>query len=78
MPGTEALANGVVDALTDPDVTVVQMRNHGQVIGGGSWRQVIQRGTFFEFAASMAVQGPPLRTIPDADADALRAMTKTV
>lgn len=77
-PGSLALADGVEHALLDPDVTVVQMVNHGQVILGSTWSQAIRRGTFFELAAWMASRGVPLRTIPQADADALRAMTRGV
>lgn len=78
LPGTDALADAVGRALADPDVTIVQMVNHGQVIVGASWREVIRRGVFFEMACAMAVSGVPLRTIPDADAQVLRAMARDV
>ncbi|TNF32249.1 MAG: class II aldolase/adducin family protein [Deltaproteobacteria bacterium] len=72
-PGTEALADAVGRALAaDPAVTVVQLRNHGQVIVGGSWQAVIRRGVFFEMACGIATSGVAVRPIPDADAQALR------
>jgi len=76
MPGSEALADAVGLALADPDVTVVQLVNHGQVILGASPAEVLRRGHFFELACSIALSGQPLRTLPPADADALRAMTR--
>jgi ribulose-5-phosphate 4-epimerase/fuculose-1-phosphate aldolase len=77
-PATEALADAVGRALADPEVTIVQMRNHGQVIVGASGREVIRRGVFFELACAMAVSGVPLRTIPEADAQQLRQMVRDV
>ncbi len=78
LPGTDALADAVGRALADPDVTIVQMRNHGQVIVGASGREVIRRGVFFEMACAMAVSGVALCTIPEADARALRDMARDV
>lgn len=78
LPGTDALADAVGRALADPEVTIVQMRNHGQVIVGATWQQVIRRGVFFELACAMAVSGVALRTIPEVDAQALRAMARDV
>jgi len=78
LPGTDALAQAVGRALADPEVTLVQMRNHGQVIVGATWREVLRRGVFFEMASSMAVSGLPLRTIPEADARALRGLARDV
>jgi L-fuculose-phosphate aldolase len=78
LPGSDALADAVGRALADPEVTIVQMCNHGQVIVGASGREVIRRGVFFELACAMAVSGVPLRTIPAADAEALRAMARDV
>ena len=66
------------DALADPEVTVVQLVNHGQVILGAHWEEVLRRGHFFELACHIALSGRPLRTIPPEDALALRAMTRGV
>ncbi len=77
-PGTLALAQSVTDAFADPDVTVVQMRNHGQVIIGSTWQNAIRRGVFFELACWMALQGRTLQPIPDADAAHLRNYARDV
>ena len=71
-PGSEALAASVEEAFRDPEVTVVQMVNHGQVIAGATWAHVIRRGAFFELACFIASQGRPVRTIPPEDARVLR------
>lgn len=74
MAGSEALAVLVAEALADPDVTVVQMTNHGQLICGADAAAVLRRGVFFEFACSLWAQGgETLRTIPTTDAEGLRA-----
>ncbi|PKN55379.1 MAG: hypothetical protein CVU56_21590 [Deltaproteobacteria bacterium HGW-Deltaproteobacteria-14] len=77
-PGSDALSEAVGRALVDPEVTVVQLRNHGQVILGATWQAAIRRGVFFELACSIATSGLPLRTIPEADAAALRALARDV
>ncbi len=74
MAGSEALAASVAGALVDPDVTVVQMTNHGQLICGATPAAVLRRGVFFEFACTLWAQGgDALRTIPAGDAESLRA-----
>ncbi len=77
-PGSDALADLVAGAFADPEVTIVQMRNHGQVILGGTWRRAVRRGVFFEMACSIAACGRPLHTIPAADAAALRDYARDV
>lgn len=63
-PGTEELAKSVGEALADPSVNVVQMRNHGQVVVGRNWAEAVSRAAYFERACWMALQGQRLRTIP--------------
>lgn len=75
-PGSDALAEAVERALDDPDVTVIQLRNHGQIIVGKTWGHVIRRGVFFELACWLATQGQAVAPIPDAEADALRSFAK--
>lgn len=77
-PGSQALADHVARALAEPDVTVVQMVNHGQVIIGADWPKVIRRALFFELACEMASHGLPLRRIPAAEAAALRDYARDV
>jgi len=71
LPGSDDLARGVGDALADPDVTVIQMVNHGQVVVGATAGKVVRRATFFELACWMATQDSNLQTIPP---DAVRAL----
>jgi ribulose-5-phosphate 4-epimerase/fuculose-1-phosphate aldolase len=77
-PGTADLAASVEAALRDPEVTVVQMKNHGQVIVGATWEKVIRRAQFFELACFIALQRGPLETIPDPLAAELRGMARDV
>jgi L-fuculose-phosphate aldolase len=71
-PGSSELAGAVCGALEDPEVTVVQMTNHGQIIIGAGPEEVVRRATFFELACWMAAQGLPLGTIAEEDVRALR------
>jgi ribulose-5-phosphate 4-epimerase/fuculose-1-phosphate aldolase len=77
-PGSEELAESVARAFEDPAVTVVQMRNHGQVIIGSTWRKTIQRAAFFELACWMATRGAPLQTISPDQAALLRTYSRDV
>lgn len=77
-PGSDALARSVARAFEDPEVTVVQMRNHGQVVIGSSWRKAVRRAVFFELACRMASRGAPLRTIPDEAVAELRSYARDV
>lgn len=78
MPGSERLARSVARAFEDPEVSVVQVRNHGQVVVGTSRREVVRRAAFFEMACRLAVLDPRLRTIPADEAARLRDVTRDV
>lgn len=78
MPGSPKLAADVGEAFEDEQVTVVQMRNHGQVIIGGTWQKAVRRGLFFELACWLASNAANLRTIPDEDAERLRTFARDV
>ena len=52
-PGSEALAAAVVRAFRNPEVRLVQLRNHGQVVIGGTPQQALERAVFFELAAKI-------------------------
>lgn len=78
LPGSAELAASVGRALEDPEVTVVQMDNHGQVVIGGSAGAVLRRATFFELACSMAARGVPLRAIPEDAVRKLRGYSRDV
>lgn len=72
LPGSAALAEDVATALRDPDVTVVQMANHGQLVVGVSGPGVIRRARFFEMCCWMALQGRDARPLPAAEVARLR------
>ncbi len=71
-PGTGNLAASVCRAFEDPEVTVVQMVNHGQVVIGADRKSALRAATFFELACWMATQGRKLSVIPEKDAKILR------
>jgi len=73
IPGHEELADSVALAFSDEDVTVVQMRNHGQVVVGTTWVDVLRRALFFELACKLATHGSPLAPIPEKLAAVLRS-----
>jgi len=77
-PGSQELAESVARALEDPEVTVAQLCNHGQVIVGANWQKTVRRGVFFELACWMATRGMPLRTISPAEVDLLRDYARDV
>lgn len=53
MPGTKALAKVVIQALKHHDLTF--LRNHGQVVVGRTFNEVIQKAVFFELACRILV-----------------------
>lgn len=77
-PGGGDLAASVRLAFEDPEVTVVQMVNHGQVVIGATWEAAVRRATFFELACWMATRGRQLNVIPEEDAKILRGYSRDV
>jgi ribulose-5-phosphate 4-epimerase/fuculose-1-phosphate aldolase len=63
LPGSDTLAQAVAKALEDPQVSVVQLTNHGQVATGSSWEEALQRLIYFERACWMALQPHRLKRI---------------
>ncbi len=53
-PGSAELAEAVAGAMKSADV--VQMKNHGQVVAGSSFDDVLQKAVFFEFACSVILK----------------------
>ncbi len=49
MPGSDELAHAIVVNIQDH--TVIQLQNHGQIIAGKSFADVIQKAVFFELAS---------------------------
>jgi ribulose-5-phosphate 4-epimerase/fuculose-1-phosphate aldolase len=71
-PGSEDLARAVCAAFEAPDVTVVQMKNHGQVVIGRDYHDVVRRATFFEFACDIALGAQGLDRISPAEVALLK------
>ena len=69
-PGSGQLAAKVIAALKEHDL--VMLTNHGQVVVGRDFTDVIQKAVFFELACQIIVLGRDVRTMSDADGDDLR------
>lgn len=64
-PGSPALAEAVAEAARDPEVRVVQLAGHGQVVVGDDPAQAVERATFHELACRIYLQAlgrVPLRS----------------
>lgn len=51
IPGSEELANAVVEVMKDHNLGI--MKNHGMVIVGKTFKEVIQNAVFFELACQI-------------------------
>jgi ribulose-5-phosphate 4-epimerase/fuculose-1-phosphate aldolase len=76
LPGSNELAESVARAFRDEDVSVVQMRNHGQVVVGATWGEVLRRALFFELACRLVTHGSPVELIPEGLARILRERSR--
>lgn len=54
-PGSQELADAVIAAMDNHDL--VQLRNHGQVVVGRDFDDVIQKACFFELACEILLHG---------------------
>ncbi|NQT87060.1 class II aldolase/adducin family protein [bacterium] len=69
-PGSEELADAVIAAMTDHDMS--QLRNHGQVTVGRDLDDAIQRAVFFELACDIVLRaGDRIRPL---DAEAVEGL----
>ena len=69
-PGSTELAEAVASAAADHDL--VQLRNHGQVVVGDSFDDVIQKAAFFELACEIIVRGgESVQPLPQEEVNAL-------
>jgi ribulose-5-phosphate 4-epimerase/fuculose-1-phosphate aldolase len=62
-PGSDALAESVAEAAAAYDV--VFMKNHGQIVVGTSFMDVIQKASFVELASMILVNGKEIQTLTD-------------
>ena len=68
-PGSPELAASVVAAMRSHDLVI--LRNHGQVVGGRDFTDVVQKAGFFEFACELLTHGAATRPMAP---DAVRAL----
>lgn len=54
MPGSEDLAQAVAKASMEADL--IQLQNHGQVVMGKNYEEVIQKAVFFELACALILK----------------------
>ncbi|MBK6963586.1 MAG: class II aldolase/adducin family protein [Bacteroidales bacterium] len=63
-PGSDELARAIDEQVTT--FSLVQLANHGQVVCGSNYQDVIRKAVFFEFACSILLQcNFKNRPIPD-------------
>jgi len=62
-PGSDELAESVAEAAAAYDV--VFMKNHGQIVVGTSFMDVIQKASFVELASMILVHGQGIQTLTD-------------
>ena len=62
-PGTKELADAVVSAMRDHDLVIC--RNHGQVVIGRDFKDVIQKAGFFELACEILLRQDKPRFITE-------------
>ncbi len=74
MPGTEPLAQKVIEAMRDHDLAI--LRNHGQVTCGKDFNDAIQKAVFFELACQILLSGAKPNTLPPDALPPLRAAGK--
>jgi ribulose-5-phosphate 4-epimerase/fuculose-1-phosphate aldolase len=69
-PGSDELAQAVIHAMKDHDVSL--LRNHGHVVTGLDFKDVIQRAGFFELACELLLKGLDLQALSEKDMSAIR------
>lgn len=74
-PGSRELAEAVVRSAETADL--IQLSNHGQVVCGRDYKEVIQKAVFFELACSVIINaGVDLQHIPAEERQRLSEYTK--
>lgn len=63
MPGSPELAEGVIAAMRDHDLVLLQ--NHGLVVGGKDFHDVIEKAGFFELACEMMLKELEVQLLPE-------------
>ncbi len=75
MPGTEELAEKVIEAMRDHDMAI--LRNHGLVTCGRDFNDAIQKAVFFELACRILLTQPGATPLPPEVLPTLHAAGKS-
>lgn len=78
-PNTFEIAEVAAEAFEDPDVHIVQLGNHGQVVIGDSPGQAVERAAFFELACRLCLMSEtrgPLRPFTETELAVLSSYGK--
>ena len=70
LPGSEELAAKTIEAARGHGM--VLLRNHGQVIPGKDFDDVIRKAIFFELACEILLHGREIRPLPESAIEVLR------
>jgi len=74
-PGSDELAQAVVDAFKDPQTQVAILKNHGLVSVGKDFNDAIQKAVFFELACQIILTNPRAKPLDEGAAKHLRDIT---
>jgi len=72
-PGSEELAQAVIDAFKDSQANMAVLKNHGLVTAGKDFNDAIQKAVFFELACRIVSTNPQATTL---DAAAIKQLRK--
>ncbi len=73
-PGSDQLAQAVVDAFGDKQVTMAFLKNHGLVTVGKNFNDVIHQSVFFEMTCRILLTNPNAAPLPAEAVKALRQL----
>lgn len=73
LPGSAELAAAVIDASATYDL--ILMQNHGQVVIGNDFDNIIQKANFFEIAAKIYSHNKTCKTLSAIDISNIRQLT---
>jgi ribulose-5-phosphate 4-epimerase/fuculose-1-phosphate aldolase len=73
LPGSEALAQATIEALSDPQTHIAMLKNHGLVSVGTDFNDAIQKAVFFELACRIMLTHPSTKPLDAEMVKQLRA-----
>ncbi len=75
-PGSNELADAVVNAFADGETNMAILKNHGLVTVGKTFDDAIQKAAFFEQACQICLTNPDAKPLDSAAVDTLRELGK--